>query len=231
MGHNNRMPAPARSTNAASRWFSQPLAVGAMAVEQAELIPQLTAQIGVRGLYLRPAPEVPRELSGNMLQSLTALHCAGDGWEGDLRCDGLPLPLGNESFSLIYLLHVLEQCDDPRALLRECARCLQPEGLLLVLVFNRWSPFRWRWPAQGVRPLSSSSVERDVEGAGLSIEQRSGVGCLWRGRREQVPIPSRLHGLAKPWLSSQAIIARKRRVAPTLVGPAAARLRARVTPS
>lgn len=226
------MPAPDSAADVAARWFGLPSTAEALAAEQAELIPQIAAQIGVRGLYLRPAAVVARELSGNMLQSLTVLHRTQQGWQGDLRCATGPLPLGSESFSLVYLLHVLELVAEPELLLRECARCLQPEGLLVALVFNPWSPFRCRWPEQGMRPLSAGAVERIIGQAGLSIEQRIGVGCLWRSRREaSAARDSRLRAAVGPLLSSQALIARKRRIAPTMVGPARAQLRARATPS
>jgi SAM-dependent methyltransferase len=226
------MPSPDSSPIPAASWFGQPVVAATIAEEQAELIPHLTAQIGVRGLYLRPASALSATLSGNMLQSLTCLHRAGAGWSGDLRCADEHLPLGNECFSLVYLLHVLEQSEDPLLLLRESARCLQPEGLLVVLVFNPWSPFHCRWARQPLRALGGGRVEQLVRQVGLSIESRFGVGCLWRsGRGLPGSTGDRLRAAVAALRSSQALVARKRRTAPTLVGSTSARLHVRATPS
>lgn len=220
-------------TTLAGGWFALPGVSAMLAEEQAELIPTLTAQIGVRGLYLRPAASLPRELSGNMLRALTVLHPCEEGWDGDLRCGGDTLPLGSESFSLVYLLHVVEQRADPLPLLRECVRCLQPEGLLVSVVFNPWSPFRLRWPAAGLQPCGGARLERLLRDSGLSIEQRCRVGGLFSAGtaagRERAG-SGRLRALGAPLRASHAVVARKRRAAPTLVGPAGARLRARATP-
>nr|WP_282453029.1 methyltransferase domain-containing protein [Lysobacter sp. CAU 1642] len=167
-----------------------------------------------------------------MLQALTVLHPGGRGWQGDLSCEAGHLPFGSETFNLVYLLHALEQEADPAALVRECVRCLQPEGLLIALVFNPLSPFRLRWPAGRLRSLSGATLERMLRDAGLTVERRFGAGRLLpRGGASRPPRGGRLHALSAPFLSSQALIARKRRAAPTMVGPAAARLRARATPS
>jgi SAM-dependent methyltransferase len=226
------MPTSDVSPTLASSWFGQPMVAATIAEEQAELIPHLTAQIGVRGLFLRPTAELPATLSGNMLRSLTRLHRVGNGWAGDLRCADEQLPLGNECFSLVYLLHVLEQSEDPQLLLRESARCLQPEGLLIALVFNPWSPFHGRWSRQPLRALGGGRVEQLLRQAGLAVESRFGVGCLWRsGRSLPGAAGERLRGVVAALRSSQALVARKRRSAPTLVGATTARLRVRATPS
>lgn len=233
--HNSGMSDSLSGPLRVQRCFEKPAVALAVAVEQSEVIPVLATQIGVRGLYLRPSPAMPRELSGNMLQSVTCMHLGRDGWEGDLRCEAGTLPFAGESFSLIYLLHVLEAVPDPAALVRECARCLQPEGLLVLLGFNRWSPFRLRLPRGAGRLLDAASLERLAVDAGLVIEECEGVGCLWRGRP---PVPSEarpqgpvLRSLTGRWRSSCACIARKREAAPTLVGPARTPLRVRASPS
>jgi SAM-dependent methyltransferase len=223
------MPASTSSPSALSDWFASSVVTDAMTVEQAELIPLLAGHIGVRGLYLRPAMSVSRELSGNMLQSVTALYPGGEGWDGDVRCEDDSLPLGSETFSLIYLLHVLEQHAQPEALLRECARCLQPEGLLVAVVFNPWSAFRVRWPPGGLQSLGVSRVQRMLRDCGLTPEQDDGVGPLLPLRSvagSGHAVPPRRNALSHAFLSSRAVVARRRKLSPTLVGPSTARLRA-----
>lgn len=228
LGHNSAMPTPITSAGSDSQcWFATPKARAAITEEQAELIPWLTGHIGVRGLFLKPSASWPRELSGNMLQRVTALHRSAAGWGGDLCCADSALPLGNECFSLIYLLHVLEQHPDPGALLGECARCLQPEGLLVVLSFNPLSPFRRHWRRSEFRAPRRGALEHLIRDTGLLIEQCRTVGSpyapgAWESARRGL-----LRPLAAPFCSSFALIARKRRAAPALVGRTAAGMRAR----
>ncbi len=190
----------------------------------------LAGHIGVRGLFLRPSEQSPRELSGNMLQSVTSLHREEAGWGGDLRCDDGGLPLGNECFSLVYLLHVIEQHPEPRALLRDCARCLQPEGLLILLAFNPLSPYRRHWPRGTFRGMGGAALEGLVREAGLLVERRATVGSPFRHGVAQSARADWLKPLVAPFCSSWALVARKRRSAPTLVGPATAAVRVRATP-
>lgn len=216
--------------NASGSWFATPSASVAIAEEQAELIPVLAGHIGVRGLFLRPSEHPPHELSGNMLQSVTTLHRSAAGWAGDLVCEDGSLPLGNECFSLVYLLHVLEQHPEPRLLLRECARCLQPEGLLVLLAFNPLSPYRRHWPRDAFRAAGGAALEALVRDVGLSVERRATVGRPFRHGAATGPRAAWLKPLLGPFCSSWALVARKRRNAPTLVGPATAGVRARATP-
>lgn len=232
LGHNTGMPSNASPAAAArlDAWFSSPDVKRVMGREQAELIPALTAQIGVRGLYLRPAGSVPRELSGNMLQTITTLHRVDGGWCGDLRCADAELPIGNECFSVAYLLHALEQVADPGLLVQECVRCLQPEGLLLLVVFNPYSPFRRHWPSSAFSALGRGRVEQMLDAAGLHIERRAALAGLGAATVSEPPLQRLLRRAGAPFAPSFAFVARKRRAAPTLVGPAAGRLRARATP-
>lgn len=51
-----------------------------------------------------------------------------------IRGDGVDLPVRDRSFSRIELLEVLEHVTDPRALVAECNRVLQPSGELRLSV-------------------------------------------------------------------------------------------------
>lgn len=56
------------------------------------------------------------------------------------------LPLSPDSVDVLLLPHVLEFAASPHDVLREADRSLIPEGHLVVLGFNPWSPWTaWRW--------------------------------------------------------------------------------------
>ena len=66
-------------------------------------------------------------------------HCFIGVGSGNVRAEWQHLPFKSDSMDLLLLVHALEASDDPRAVLREAARVLRPEGRLLVVGFNPWS--------------------------------------------------------------------------------------------
>ena len=60
------------------------------------------------------------------------------------------LPFATESIDTVLLPHVLEFVPDRHQVLREVERVLKPEGRLLILGLNPWSPRRLlQWPSDG----------------------------------------------------------------------------------
>ena len=57
------------------------------------------------------------------------------------RADWREMPFANDSLDFVVAAHAFEFCEDPRALAREIARVLRPEGDLLVVAFNPLSLF------------------------------------------------------------------------------------------
>jgi len=53
--------------------------------------------------------------------------------------DYTDLPLEQHSIDCLLIHHVLEFADDPHAILREAARVVRPEGVIVVVLFNPWS--------------------------------------------------------------------------------------------
>lgn len=65
-------------------------------------------------------------------------RCAFESARAIARPDELPLP--HESMDVVILPHVLEFEERPQSVLQEAWRVLKPEGRLLALCFNPWSP-------------------------------------------------------------------------------------------
>jgi SAM-dependent methyltransferase len=141
-------------------------------------IPELTRIYGQYGLYLRPTVDISPDLSGNMLANTIVLQRQGDALDGQLRCLDAELPFSSASLSLVYSLFMLENSPAPAELVQEIARCLKPEGVLLLIGFNAWSPARLsgRW-GTGLR--SGIADERLATAAGLEIVRRQYLGPFW----------------------------------------------------
>ncbi len=59
------------------------------------------------------------------------------------------LPFASEAFDVVVAASVLEYVAEPAAVLRECARVLRPEGVLLYTVPDLRHPVRWtEWAGQ-----------------------------------------------------------------------------------
>lgn len=222
------MPAPAvarQSDRPGGGWFAAPLAQPLLRDEQRQAIPLLTACYGRVGLYLRCADSAPPELSGNMLQQVLRLHRGRQALEGDLRCSDGELPLQRESVDLVYLLHALEECERPHELMLEIERVLAPEGNLLLLMLNPFSPWRLRWSGSGLRTFGSGACRALLRDTGFDVLQQIGVGPVlpWYPARERAVLP--IGARRDPWANWRAGVllqARKRRRGLTPIRPRAA---------
>ncbi|WP_297573526.1 class I SAM-dependent methyltransferase [uncultured Deefgea sp.] len=91
-------------------------------------------------------PQIDCLRSNRMPWRLQAGEAAGT----QLKCSVQALPFDEQSLDLIALPHVLDFCQDPHAVLRECQRALRPEGRLLITGFNPWS----LWGLRRLKPNS-----------------------------------------------------------------------------
>lgn len=211
------VPLAARPSRRA--WFAAEPALRLIDREQREVTPLLTGHIGVRGLYLRPSAATTATLAGNMLQSVASVYRLdeGDRFAGDARFEAARWPFGSDSLSLVYALHVLTAEASSAALLGEAARCLQPEGLLLVITLSGGSPWRLRWQRAGVAPPAAGSLLRWFDQHGLVVESTRAIGHVFpRLGSDDDDVDA---GSGWRWLdafrSSRLWVARKRRQALT----------------
>jgi SAM-dependent methyltransferase len=221
------MPAPvvARQSAHPAAWFATPLACRLLREELHESIPVLTGCYGRSGLYLRCGEFAPADLSGNMLQQILHLHRDdGEPLRGDLVCREDELPVARESLDLIYLLHALETCHDRHALVREVERVLAPDGTLLIVALNPYSPWRLRWNGRAGRPLSFGACRALLRDAGLDVVRHCGLGPLRPWLRADGALAVAGGARRDPWAVWRAgylVQARKHRPALTPLRPRA----------
>jgi 2-polyprenyl-3-methyl-5-hydroxy-6-metoxy-1,4-benzoquinol methylase len=127
------------------------------------------------------------------------------------------LPFGDSTFGVIVASSVLEYLDEPAAVMRECARVLQPGGMLLCTVPDLCHPVRWMEylaavVAQG--PLGQALASRRPHLGGyityLRISRQRHSTRWWRAAAMRAGLqpsaltltaeraPLRLLGFAKP---------------------------------
>jgi SAM-dependent methyltransferase len=187
---------------------------------QRDALPEMTRVFGQHGLYLRPSDAIPGDLSGNMLARVVSLWRSGSGFSGEFSCADPEIPIASASLSLVYALFVVEGAPSPAILLHEFARMLKPEGVVLVLSLNPWSPAQFRW----LKPPASSSsnrLERLAHEAGLEVVRRQFLGPFWPvGRPASIDPPQR--GLADAFRAARLTVMRRREAALTPLRKAAA---------
>jgi SAM-dependent methyltransferase len=141
-----------------------------------DAMPDVARCSGRYGLFVQPHADDGYALATPNLHTRLHLHRNGDGFVGDLRCSESAIPLADDSIALIFMACALEAARDAVGLAAECARLLEPEGTLLVLGLNPWSPAHLRWMFGGLRAWSPNALRALLTGLGLEI-----VGCRYLG--------------------------------------------------
>jgi SAM-dependent methyltransferase len=136
---------------------------------------------GRYGLFVYPQAPIDECFQSANLHTVLHLHRAGEQIAGDVRCMESSLPFADDSFALILLSCGFELARDPVGLAAECARLLEPEGTLLVLGFNPWSPAHLRWMFRGLRSWSPEALRPMLTGLGLEIIRHRYLGGIWSG--------------------------------------------------
>lgn len=94
--------------------------------------------------------------------------------------DGDRLPVKERTYDLVLLSHVLEHVDEPRRLLRECARVGDRVFVEVPLELNLRTPRDFRWTETGHVNLYNRKVLRHVvQSSGLEVESEA-VTCPGR---------------------------------------------------
>lgn len=104
------------------------------------------------------------------------IHLRGRRYGLDLpvtRGAGERLPFPAHSFDLVCAWDVLEHVQDPRALLQEARRVLEPDGAVLLTVVNRWAFQDPHYHLPLVNWLPRSWAERWIRRALRSKDQAS----------------------------------------------------------
>lgn len=187
----SRMPATSTdhpdSDAAAIEWFSQPLALQLLQQLQRQAIPEITRVFGQSGLYLRPSEKHTEELSGNMLAQVLSLYRQAGALAGSVRCTDTHLPVSSETLSLVYSLCVLETSANPEILFEEMARCLKPEGSLVLLGLNGLSPSSLRWSGKAIQAIKLTQLKKWCSRQGLEISKIHRIGPIWLTQQKKIP--------------------------------------------
>ena len=145
MTMNKTMKSDRITWNSLTQWYSTPLGK-ALHAEEKRLLEDVLADLF--GYHLL---QVGRPCAGDLLEASRVSHCTVMDvmLESDLadldsaRFCGQPhvLPVTTASLDVVVLPHVLEFAAYPHEVLREVDRVLIPEGNLVLLGFNPWSPW------------------------------------------------------------------------------------------
>ncbi|MCP5405188.1 MAG: hypothetical protein H6922_03080 [Pseudomonadaceae bacterium] len=87
-------------------------------------------------------------------------------------------------YDRIVVGHALEGADDPHALLAKCWQALRPDGVLVVVVPNRLSLWRWytNTPVADGKGYGKRQLQRLLREAYFTpLSRRFAVACPWGG--------------------------------------------------
>jgi SAM-dependent methyltransferase len=140
--------------------------------------PDVARSSGRYGLFVEPNVDDGYPVVAPNLHTRLHLQRDGDGFDGDLRCSESAIPLADESLALVFSVCAFEAARDAIGLAAEFARLLEPEGTLLVLGLNPWSPAHLRWMFGGLHIWSPDALRALLTGLGLDI-----MGCRYLGAR------------------------------------------------
>ncbi len=178
--HSPRQPEAPALTRRQS-WLQRAGTRQLLAACQREVRVDVARSGGRYGLLLYPQTPLDARFDTANVNTPVHLHRQGTWLAGDMRCVESELPLADDSLALIYLGYAFELSSDPVGLAAECARLLEPEGRLLILGLNPWSPAHLRWFGRGLRNWSPSALRALLTGMGLDIVGYRYVGGLWSG--------------------------------------------------
>jgi SAM-dependent methyltransferase len=126
-------------------WLRTPLGAAILSRERHFLHAPLMAEYGKRVAQLGCTNDDLLTASSMPHHIQISTDAANASDRADLYASPQRLPLDQDSIDCLVLHHALETASDPHGVLREAARTLAGEGLLLILGFNRYSYWSaWR---------------------------------------------------------------------------------------
>lgn len=129
---------------ALSEWYRGPQGTRVLNELREDLAGLLVERFGYLGVQVGVSGVAPSLLDASRVRQRVAVSSLPD--EGNIRAVPEALPLESESVDLLMLIHVLERTGDPHQVLRELERVLVPEGDVVIISFNPWSPWGiWSW--------------------------------------------------------------------------------------
>jgi len=177
----------------AGAWLSRPGTRRLLRACQHAAATDVAAYSGRYGLFVYPQPPIDERFAAANLHTAVHLHRAHDQFAGDLDCAESAVPFADESFALIFLGCAFELARDPVGLAAECARLLEPEGTLLVLGLNPWSPAHLRWMFRGLHAWSPEALRPLLTGLGMEIMSTRYLGGLLSGGENDAPDSVDMH--------------------------------------
>ena len=110
--------------------------------------------------------------------------------------DGRVLPFADGEFAMVTIIDVLHHADDPRAVLTEALRVVDPRGFVVVKDHVKLSPWSDR-VLLGMDTASNFGVHDLTRGRYLSMPEWVAIVAASGGSIETLEWPFRVHGL--PW--------------------------------
>lgn len=126
---------------------------------------------------LRPFLGQAERIVGLMPAPQGVMHWPADGANHSVLCDEARWPLANDSIDRLVMMHGLETCDLPLALLDEAHRVLSPHGRALLVVPGRgglWARSD-KTPFGFGRPYSLGQIERLLADSGFVATGHTGA--------------------------------------------------------
>jgi SAM-dependent methyltransferase len=155
----------------------------------------------VRLLAKRGHPVVGLDYSLPSLRRAVAADAARTG--GYVAGDATGLPFGAATFKAVTCIGVLQALAEPETTLAEIARVLEPGGVAVVEILNRWNPLA---ATRRFRGFVTHQPTRLSYGSPRALEQALLSRGLAPARRLSVLLPPRSlpgleRALAQPWLA------------------------------
>ncbi|MEJ5208751.1 MAG: hypothetical protein WDA70_06850 [Lysobacteraceae bacterium] len=216
------MPAAptSRQPESPPSWFDSGRGSAMLNAEHALLMPMIVRATGSNSCLVLPSAAAAECAPATLMRNEVRMWCDARGWHRAGREEGVdsPLPLAR-SIDLLLASHVLSASEDAALRMSEIARLMVPGGVVLIVEFSPYSPYRWHWHGHVPAPLPLSRCTELAAAAGLEV---TATYALSPGISQQRPgLLARRGWRPMSWLPLPAYVVRARKHAAGLtpVGP------------